>query len=313
MNPLLITIVGQTATGKTGLALKLAQALKQNYSRLVLLSADSKQVFQGLEILTGADIPDGFTKVAGEPYPYWEKEGIELHGIAMIPGDSDWSAAHFQQLFHQIYGQLKADEALIVVGGTGLYHQQVFEPAATMGVRPNPALRSELTALTLEALQEKLQQLAKQRWEEMNHSDRHNPRRLIRAIEVALADQPQTDAVAIKPTLQFGLELPLNEVENRIEQRVAERLASDVIQEVQQFEASYPTGVLQAKAALGYSTILNFLQEKISLPELKLAWALSELQYAKRQQTWWKKRAAINWLEDTEIDKIMMLIKDKLS
>ena len=113
-----------------------------------MLSADSKQVFAGLEILTGADIPTGFQQLKNDhfPYPYFQKtnRSIELHGIACVPGEAEWSVAHFQKLFQLLWQTIDEKTALIVVGGTGLYHQQIFNPATTVMIEPNKQLRKKL-------------------------------------------------------------------------------------------------------------------------------------------------------------------------
>src|SRR3989344_4610290 len=222
--PLLISIVGQTATGKTELALKLAQdLLNKHYKKVVLLSADSKQVFQGIAILTGADIPDNFQPVsnASSTYPYFQNENrtIELHGIACVNGDEDWSVAHFQRLFKALSQKLGAKTALIIVGGTGLYHQQIFAPAQTTAIKPNLSLRKKQETYSLKQLQTKLQKTWPARWKNMSHSDQHNPRRLIRAIEVAQTKKSVKPLTAQPPTLQIGLQLPLKTLQTKIASR----------------------------------------------------------------------------------------------
>lgn len=311
--PLLLSIVGQTATGKTQLALDLAQHFLANgYSQVNLLSADSKQVFQGLENLSGADIPADFNpaKNARSPYRYFQNAdgSIALHGIACVAGEAEWSVAHFQKLFQALYVEHPSQTALIIVGGTGLYHQQLFAPAATLRIPPNQVLRKDLEKLSLDQLQHLLQTAWPERWQKMNHSDRLNYRRLVRAIEVSQAKQPLTTqstnstANPVKPLVQLGLHLPLKTLQLKIAERVEKRIEGGAMEEVKQFEIHQAGRALQAKTMIGYQEILRYLDGKLGLEELKKAWVLSEIQYAKRQQTWWKKQPGIQWLPADKID-----------
>ncbi|HCR81681.1 MAG: tRNA dimethylallyltransferase [Candidatus Pacebacteria bacterium GW2011_GWB1_47_8] len=305
--PLVFSVVGLTATGKTAFALQLAEhLLDQGKQKVILLAADSKQVFQGLEILSGADIPSDFqpAKQAEYLYPYFvnTNQPIELHGVACVFGDADWSVAHFQRLFENLYGHADGQTAIVVVGGTGLYHQQIFSPAETTAIKPDLQLRRKLDSLPLKELQQHLQTTWPARWKQMNNSDRNNQRRLIRAIEVSLAEKPIPPTVGVRPVAQFGLQLSMKLVETKIAKRVDQRLKQGVIQEVRQFEKKYRTNAIQAKATLGYQLILKYLSKHLTLDQLKAAWTLEEIQYAKRQQTWWQKRAGIEWLSADKID-----------
>jgi tRNA dimethylallyltransferase len=304
--PLLLAVVGQTATGKTAFALKLAgQLMDKGYKKVVLLSADSKQVYQGLPILTGADIPDEFQPVSNDsaPYPFFQNEtrSIELHGLSCVYGDEDWSVAHFQRLFKKLYENLGARTALIIVGGTGLYHQQLFDPAPTTAIKPNLKLRKKLYSQSLKTLQATLKKTWPARWQKMNHSDQNNPRRLVRAIEVSQTKKIKTNSSVQKPTAQFGLQLPPKILAAKIAERVDLRIEQSVMTEVQQFEMHHLEPTLQAKSALGYQEILQYLKGTLNLEELKQAWILAEVQYARRQNVWWKKRPGIAWLSPDQL------------
>lgn len=306
--PFLLSVVGQTATGKTQLALQLAEHLlqKKKYTRAVLLSADSKQVYEGLETLSGADVPHGFEKIKHAhfslPFFHDKQKNTELHGVSCIPGNSEWSAAHFQTLFGELLDTITEKTALIIVGGTGLYHQQLFAPAETLFIPPNEALRAELQLLSVTKLQKALQKSWPERWKNMNYSDRYNPRRLIRAIEVALSSETKKNPGVQyeKPVVQFGLLLPTAQLQNNIKARVEERIEKGVIQEVGSFELRYPMPDLQAKFTHGYAEVREYLHQRLTLDELHSSWAAVELRYAKQQHTWWKKQTDIQWIDVTE-------------
>lgn len=307
--PFIVSIVGQTATGKTALAFSLAnQLLAQGRKRIDILSADSRQVYTELPILSGADIPEGFQKKETGLLPHFENTNgtISLHGVACISVKDEWSAGHFRNLFLSLLDSQSADTALIIVGGTGLYHQQIFQPAETLGVAPHPQLRTELEKKSLEELQIQLQELWLARWETMNHSDRQNPRRLIRAIEITHAE-PTTSAQAptIKPTRQIGLTLPPETLREKIKARIEQRWAG-ALEEVQKLENTFPEKPLPAKTILGYEQLRQHLFENLPAEEAKQLWLTAELQYAKRQHTWWKKRPGIEWFDSKETSATLL-------
>lgn len=309
LKPFIVSIVGQTATGKTDLALSLAdQLLAQGRKRIDILSADSRQVYKELPILSGADIPEDFQKKALNDVSHFENVGgtLSLHGVACISAKDEWSAGHFRNLFLALLDLQSPDTALIVVGGTGLYHQQIFQPAETLGTKPNPALRKRLEKLELEALQKELQSSWPERWEVMNHSDRQNPRRLIRAIEITHAE-PTTSAQAptIKPTRQIGLTLPPETLREKIKARIEQRWAG-ALEEVQKLENTFPEKPLPAKTILGYEQLRQHLFENLPAEEAKQLWLTAELQYAKRQHTWWKKRPGIEWFDSKETSATLL-------
>ena len=136
----------------------------------------------------------------------------------------------------------------------------------------------------------------------MNHSDQNNPRRLIRAIEVAQTKKSVKPLTAQQPTLQVGLQLPLKTLQTKIASRVEERIEQGVMAEVQQFEMHHPGKMLPAKETLGYHPILGYLNGHLTLEQLKQVWTLEEIQYAKRQHTWWKKRPGIKWFATDNVD-----------
>ena len=208
----LIFIVGLTATGKTSLALQLvAEAITGGlFTGADIVSADSRQVFEGLKIVSGADVPEGFKsqipstksqandKFQSSNYKYYQNDdGIKLHGISIIKLKDEWSVAHFVKLASEVFERAKkAKRLVIIVGGTGLYHQKLWEAwetrslgrqeTGTLGIKPDYQLRKKLEKLELSQLQNKLQKLDPEKWEQMNRSDKMNPRRLVRAIEIAL-------------------------------------------------------------------------------------------------------------------------------
>ena len=256
MNKVLI-ICGPTATGKTKLALELAKKFNGE-----LINADSRQVYVGLDALTGKD--------RSVEIPIW------LYDVA----DKEFSVAHFVHLAREAIETIQSRGKLaIVVGGTGFYLRALTESIDTLSIPPNWKLRRQLETLSVEELQKRVD---RKRLEKMNDSDRKNPRRLIRAIEVAgrpgKAAQPTYDAVWI------GLTAPLPVLKQRIEERIKERFDKAT----REIKDDLPT-------ILGLNIVRKFIGGEIGKEEAIAKWTQLEYQYAKRQMTWFRKQKQIAW------------------
>lgn len=287
------SLVGTTASGKTGFAMKLAQdAIDQDkYSVVDIISADSRQVYKGMEIVSGADIPENLPA------------GVKLHGLAMIRPDEEWSLAHFQKLVLPILEKAKLENRLVlVVGGTGLYHENILNPEVEINVGPDEELRAKAEKMELSELQSLAKKANPQRFNQLNHSDVHNPRRLIRLIELANSDQ-QVDADKFQDYTQkyLGLKAYPNELEEKIRARVEDRFKNGAIAEVQLLMEQYSGWSLPAFTATGVQEIRQYLEKKITEEECLERWTTAEVQYAKRQLTWWKNKK-VSWFDQESPD-----------
>jgi len=223
----IISIVGPTATGKTKRALEIAKEtlIKKEFSGVDIISVDSRQVYRGLEVLTGADVPNGFIfrknglrslhhrqvvsrntisqaqsesgvmlnlskhghNQFNQDYFGNDNNSIRLFGVSIINQNEDWSVAHFRQMAREIIkNSWQQDRLVILVGGTGLYHKHLLSEDHTLTVPPNPVLRAKLELLSLKELQTELSRVDSNRFNQMNQSDKANKRRLIRAVEVVM-------------------------------------------------------------------------------------------------------------------------------
>lgn len=289
----LISIVGMTAVGKTSFALVAAEKIlaeKKNYQGIDLISADSRQVYQGLEIVSGADAPTEFKQVEDDElsYPYFEKDKISLHGVSLIKPDQEWSLSHFHQLAWEIIEFALAEERLpLVVGGTGLYHEQLFNFDPALKVGPDSRVRNKVEQMTVRALQDWARQVNPERFTELNRSDRYNPRRLVRVIEVGLAEPEPVKVPSAAKNLEqvfLGLEQDLVLVEKKIKARVKKRLELGALAEVKKLNLELDS---PAASALGVSEIKQYLAGELTQSELIELWSLHEIQYARQQLTWW--------------------------
>lgn len=322
MTAQLISIVGPTAVGKTALALWLAEELVATrlYDTVDLISADSRQVYRGLEITTGADIPADFTpqvlttthfsqaELLPAELAFFQKGPIRWHGVSLVGPTQSWSMGHFRQLVQVVTTAFTDQKRLIViVGGTGLYHEYATSVDPQLFIPPDEQLREQLATQPVVNLQAELERQAPGKVAQLNDSDRQNPRRLIRAIEIAAFHRTSTvpSTVVVPPLtieLTFGVSGSMEEIETAIKHRVDERLQLGAVAEVEALWAQYPHSGLPAYSATGVKDILRYLQGQLEWDALPSQWALHELQYAKRQLTWWKKRTGVTWLDRTQND-----------
>lgn len=272
----LLCIVGPTGTGKTKLALHLASLFPS-----ILISADSRQVYRGMDIVTGKDHP----------------EGIDLLGVDLVdPTEPCSVSVWYDAVMPPIKRAWGEGKLPIVVGGTGLYVKALLSGIPTMHIPINAPLRQALASLSLTELQAKLRQVDPVKYAQMNHSDAHNPRRLIRAIEVALSSISST---APPPTIPHSLVVGLQCIDDsnhryRISQRVEERINLGAIAETQSLlSLSSP----QALTALGYRSLSAHLQGELTHQQMVDAWVWDELSYAKRQMTYFCKMGGVRWYD----------------
>lgn len=315
----IVSIIGPTGVGKSNAALSLAEHLLSggNISGVDLISADSRQVYKGLEIISGADIPeDGESVSAGSEYdyPYFQlSDKVVLHGVAIIEPSDEWSLSHFYNLAHQVIEQAdKQNRAVIVVGGTGLYQTRLLQSDLIENAPPNPEVRAKAESMSVAELQSWLGELDMDSLAALNESDRANPRRLIRAIErelwVPTADK-QSFGEKLSQHIQhfFGLKTTKEDLELRVHDRVVARLENGAVGEAQALEATLAEGgvalsSIPAHTTCGLREALAYGSGEIDRATCVELWTKRELSYAKRQDTWWKKHTNITWFDVNEPD-----------
>lgn len=283
----LISIIGPTATGKTKLALQLSEVID-----VEIISADSRQVYKGMEIGTGVDVP------LNDPH---------IHGVSIIRPNEEWSVMHFQKMAREVMQQAWENNRLpVLVGGTGLYHRHLFNDQSDLHAKPNEEIRAKAALLSIKELQNWLQKLSAGKFTSMNESDQQNPRRLIRAIEILSAEKiamPQPSFETPAQTI-IGLTDSIENIQSRIKMRIEDRLQNGFFAEVQKLMSDYSDEDWKNPAftATGYKEARMFLEDQISEKEFKTLWLRREVQYAKRQLTWWKKYGDAKWFNVSEPD-----------
>ena len=284
---LLLVILGPTASGKTRLAVELAEQVGGE-----IISADSRQVYRHMDIGTGKDLA--------------EYGNIPYHLIDICEPGERYQADRFRKDFFAAYDDItKRGKRPILCGGTGSYIQTVFQDRPYAQIPKNPAVQEELAHFSKEEL---LQSIENSVVPEDLHIDTHSHKRLVRALEILhyLQEHPQEALQVLKPQrtvgnyMAFGLNPPLVQRRQRITQRLQERLNSGLLEEV--------TSLLQA--GLSPDTLLYYgLEYKYALLHLQGNLPYDAFfeklntdihRYAKRQMTYFRKMEkdgiTIHWL-----------------
>lgn len=288
----IIAVVGPTASGKSALAVEIARLVGGE-----IISADSRQVYTGLDIGTG--------KVTKR-----EMRGVPHHLLDVANPKRTMSVVQYERLATRaIQDILKRGKVPIICGGTGQYVDAVLTNASFPEVPPNASLRRELEKLSAEKLFEKLKKLDSARAETI---DAKNPRRLIRAVEIAtaLGSVPaRTPATERYNTLYIGLTLPKEALAERIHTRLIARMRRGMVAEARRLHEQGLLWKRMDSLGLEYRFLAQFLQKKITRNEMFELLEIAIRQYSKRQMVWFKRNKNIKWFKPSEEKKILITAK----
>ena len=288
----LVVILGPTASGKTEVAARLAWDLHGE-----IISADSRQVYRGMDIGTGKDLNQYIINAKKIPY----------HMIDIIDPRCEFNLFEFQKMFYKIFSQIRNKGNLpVLVGGTGLYLQAVLSGYKMPPAPPEPELRKDLDQKSIEELKEIFFAFKSHLH---NKTDLEDKQRLIRAIEIQRArnvknseqeESPEIDAVI------FGIIWERSVLRQRITSRLEERLKHGMIEEVKRLHAAGLSWRRLDSFGLEYRYISQYLQNLISFDEMKNKLNTAIHQFAKRQETWFRrmerKGIGIKWIQANEYD-----------
>lgn len=280
-NSKLVVLLGTNASGKSDLGIRLAHGFGGE-----IVSADSRQVYRGLDLGSGK-----ITAAQALQVPH--------HLIDVAEVNDYFSLAQYQRAaYAAIDGILAAGRMPFLVGGTGLYVSAIVDGYELVDVPPNESLRAELEQLPRAELVARLEQADPEAAQDI---DRQNPRRLIRALELAAAGHSHRAGRKRTPRydcLQLGLSWPREVLELRIQQRLEDRLAHGMIEEVAALRRGGVSDVRLEKLGLEYRYITRFLRGALgSRDELRRQLAIAIRQFAKDQLTWFKRDQRILWLD----------------
>lgn len=269
----LITILGPTASGKTRLATTLAHTLDTE-----IISADSRQVYKGMDIGTGKDLMDYV--VEGESIPY--------HLIDICQAGEKYNVYEFQHDFHRVFSEIKNKGKLpILCGGTGMYIEAILKGFRLLTVPENTALRKKLENKTLDELKSILESYRTLH----NSSDFDSSKRAIRAIEIAeYTKNKDPEITEFKPinSLVIGIDVDREVRRAKITKRLKERMNEGMIEEVKLLMDKGVSAENLIYYGLEYKFVTQYLTGELSYKEMFSQLEIAIHQFAKRQMTWFR-------------------------
>lgn len=297
MHPLIV-VLGPTASGKSGLGIALARRFDGE-----IVSADSRQVYRGLDIGTAKVTP--------------EEQALVPHHLLNVADVNDiFTVSQFQQ---QAIATIDAigerGHVPFLVGGSPHYIQAVVDNLDIPAIPPQPALRAELEARPLSDLLAQLEELDPQSAAVI---DRNNPRRVIRALEVCLiSGQPfsaqRKIAAPLYRSLLLGIQWPRDVLYRRIDERVDERMRQGMVQEVRDLLALGVSHERLEALGLEYRFISRLLRGEFTNEEemvQRLKYAIHD--FTRRQLTWFRKDTRIIWLDGNDTERAVELVREFL-
>ena len=300
----LLTILGPTATGKTQLAVQLAHKLDGE-----IISADSRQVYRGMDIGTGKDLTEYNLNRKSIPY----------HLIDVVDPIEEYNVAQFQKDFQKVSTDIRKREKLpILCGGTGFYVKAVLLDFQLSKTEPNKQLRQKLENWKLEDLINKLETISPGA---SANTPVDTKRRVIRAIEVAKnrkqetgdrANEIQNPKSKIQNPIVLGVNYPREVIRERITTRLHERLNNGMIEEVELLLKNGVTHERLDSFGLEYRFISHYLQGQLSRDEMAEKLNTAIHQFAKKQMTFFrnmeKNGIKIHWIPEGDFETALGII-----
>lgn len=317
----MITILGPTASGKTSLAAALAAQIDTLDASIwggstkgaEIISADSRQVYRGMDIGTGKDLED-YT-VEGKLIPY--------HLIDICDAGTKYNLFQYQQDFYDAYQDITHRGVLpILCGGTGLYIESVLKGYHLSPVPQNPTLRSSLEGKTLEELTDMLVDLKAKNGSNMhNRTDVDTAQRAIRAIEIETYNlehpMPERELPAVD-SLVIGVSIDRDARRDKITHRLKQRLENGMVEEIKGLlDRGIPAENL-LYYGLEYKFITEYVIGKTSYEEMLRGLEIAIHQFAKRQMTWFRgmerRGFTIHWIDalqpmEQKVEQVLELMK----
>jgi len=284
--PKILVVLGPTASGKSDLAVKLA--LQRNGE---VISADSRQVYKGLDIGSG--------KITKK-----EMQGVPHHLLDILSPHKVFTASDYARLARKAINDILSRGKLpIICGGTGFYIDAAIYKDSFASVKPNPIIRNKLNLLATNKLAQKLAELDPKRFTSI---DKYNRTRLIRSLEIVLdtgKPVPKLKKIALYNAEKIGILWPLAELDKRIELRLNQRLSpitGGLINEVAHLKSPEKGKGLSPQRlhdlGLEYRYVSLFLDGKLDYETMRANLLTAIKQYARKQITWFKRDKEIKWI-----------------
>ena len=277
----IIVILGPTASGKTGLSIKLAKKFHGE-----IISADSRQLYKGMDIGTG--------KVTKK-----EMAKIPHYLLDVANPKKQFTVAQYKRLAERAIKKIIANKKIpIICGGTGFYIQTITDNIAIPEVKPDTKLRAELEKKSTKELFNQLKKLDPRRTKNI---DGNNRRRLIRALEIIIKSGKKVPLLKSEPkyeTLFIGVRRKTKELKELIKIRLLRRLKQGMVKEVINLKKSGLSWKRLEDFGLEYRYVAYYLQNKLSYNEMVAKLQKETEHYAKRQMTWFSKNKKIHWVKN---------------
>jgi len=278
----LVVILGPTASGKTGLSIKLAKRFKGE-----VISADSRQVYKGMDIGTGK-VTKG------------EMQNIPHYLLDIVSPKTRFTVTQYKtRVLKRIKDIQKRNKLPFLVGGTGFYIEAIIDGTAIPPVKPDWKLRKRLEKETTTNLFKRLEKLDPQRAKTI---ERYNKRRLIRALEIIIKTNRPVPPLKKNPidseVLILGIKRDAKELKKLIKTRLLKRLREGMTAEVKKLHNQGVSWKRLEEFGLEYRYLALFLQKKLTKQEMIEKLGKEIEHYAKRQMTWFKRDKRIKWVKD---------------
>jgi tRNA dimethylallyltransferase len=294
MKQKVIVIVGPTASGKTALAVQVARAIGGE-----VISADSRQVYRGLNIGTG--------KVTKR-----EMKGVPHHLIDVASPKRIFNADDFVRFGRKAVVMIYHNNHIpIIAGGTGFYIDALLGNIVLPNVPPNAKLRKRLETLSAPELFALLKKKDPRRAEVI---DEHNPVRLIRALEIAEAvgASPIPRAESHYDVLWIGIDMPKEVLNEKIEKRLKARMKQGMLSEAKKLHAAGLSWKRMEELGLEYRYMARLLQKNITRKEFDTDLATEIRRYAKRQRMYWRRNTEIKWFSPDRFGEVEGVVREFL-
>lgn len=296
----LLIVCGPTATGKTKLAIELAQKFDGE-----LVSADSRQVYRGMDIGTGKDVPKNskIKYLEKVEYGFYKIGNVKVWGYDLVKPTENFSVARYSEIAEEIISNIwERGKLPIIVGGTGFYIKSIIDGIETSAIPRNFKLRERLNKNETSELFEILFRLDEKKAKSLNQSDRNNPRRLIRAVEVAKYLENNLNFKSQKKLnydsfLMVGLDTDKRMLNKKIKERVNWRIRNGFEKEVKTLLRKGVNWLHQSMQGMGYRQYEKYYQGIIPKQKFIDEWFKEECRYSKRQTTWFKKDKRVVWFD----------------
>lgn len=298
----LVAIVGPTASGKSELAVQLAEHYKTE-----IISVDARQIFREADKATAKPTPDQLSRA--------KHHFINSHSIF-----EEYSAARFGHEARAVLDHIFQNHNIVIAaGGSTLYYQAFLEGLDDMPPSSKEAIQKVQQLYDNEGLKGLQNALYQADPDYMANADIQNHRRLMRALEVyyssgkpfsSFFNQSQSQKWHIYNTVKIGLDVPRDVLYDRINKRCDEMLADGLLKEV---EALYPHKHLRTMQTVGYQEFFNYMDGEMTLPQAIDKFKQHTRNYAKRQLTWFRRDLEIRWFSPDNLDEIMAFINSTTS